>query len=198
MRRYTIFFLMLALSLTVARSSEGKVTLERKTLTLGVGEAVQLRASDASGAKWESSDPKTVAAYQNGFVIGLKPGTTRVRIGADAKDLAECAVTVKEVHAPLIDPASLKQYDDSRKFTVNGRICYGSELNGRRADDPDEHKNLEANRVVNPKPPRKDRELEWELADGTEVYDGAGILMGTVLSDLKADDGRTVPSSKFN
>jgi hypothetical protein len=30
------------------------------------------------------------------------------------------------------------------------------------------------------------------------VYDGAGILMGTIPADLKADDGRMVPTAKFN
>ena len=171
MGRSTIVFLIFALTVPCARLADGKVALERKTLTLGVGEAIQLRANDGAGAKWESADPKVAAAYQNGFVIGLKPGTTRVRVGTGggggAADGAECAVTVKEIHAPLIDPATLNQYDDSRKFSVNGRTCYGSELNGRRADDPEEHKNLEANRVVNPKPLSNGHELEWEVAEGT-------------------------------
>jgi hypothetical protein len=180
------------------RAAHAKVELERKTVTIGVGEAVQLRAKGAEGARWESSDAKTASAYQNGFVIGLKPGVTRVRVGSGTKDSAECTVTVKLIEQPLINPASLKQFDDNRKFTVDGRLCYGSELNGRRATDPEERENLESNRVLNPKPIRKDRDREWEVAESTEVYDGAGVLMGTIPADLKADDGRMVPTGKFN
>ncbi|MDQ3439067.1 MAG: hypothetical protein M3478_01800, partial [Planctomycetota bacterium] len=160
--------------------------------------AVQIRAKGAEAARWESSEVKTAAAYQNGFVIGLQPGVARVRVGAGAKDTAECIVTVKEFNAPLIDPATLKQYDDNRKFTVDGRVCYGSELNGRRATDPEERENLESNRVLNPKPANKEKDREWEMAAETEVYDGAGILMGTIPADLKTDDGRMVPTGKFN
>jgi hypothetical protein len=202
MRRNTFGLLaMTTILLFCAAAANAKVELERNALTIAVGEAVQIQAKGAQGARWESSDAKVASAYQNGFVIGLKPGVTRVRVGSGGgggKDAAECAVTVKEYNAPLVDPASLRQYDDNRRFTVDGRVCYGSELNGRRATDPVERENLEANRVLNARPLRADRDREWELAENTEVYDGAGILMGTVPADLKTDDGRTVPVSKFN
>src|SRR5688572_22305989 len=199
MRRNTSRLLLMSIILlTSGAAVQGKVELERKTLTIAVGEAIEIRAKGAEGARWESSDAKIASAYQNGFVIGLKPGVARVRVGSGPNDRAECVVTVKEYDAPLVDPATLKQYDDNRKFTVDGRVCYGSELNGRRATDPEERENLEANRVLNPKPINKEKDREWEVAPNTEVYDGAGILMGTIPADLKTDDGRMVPTSKFN
>src|SRR5437762_9655547 len=65
----------------------------------------------------------------------------------------------------LVDPATLKQFDDNRVFVVNGRKCVGSELNGQRNDDPDERHFTSGNRVINPHPIRADRPLEWELKD---------------------------------
>src|SRR6186713_3250950 len=76
MRRNTIGLLMLAMTLGMTQMTFAKVALELKTITLGVGESVQLKASGADGAKWESSNPKIASAYQNGFVIGLKAGKT--------------------------------------------------------------------------------------------------------------------------
>src|SRR5918993_3990565 len=102
MRRNTFCCLMMVSILTAAHAAQAKVELERKTLTIGVGEAVQIRAKGAQGARWESSDAKVASAYQNGFVIGLKPGTTRVRVGTGAKDTAECAVTVKLIEQPPV------------------------------------------------------------------------------------------------
>jgi hypothetical protein len=98
----------------------------------------------------------------------------------------------------LVDPATLKQFDDDRVFFVNGRKCVGSELNGQRNDDPDERRFTSGNRVINPHPLRADRPLEWELRDATAVYDGAGVHMGDVAAKLTLDDGRRVASSKFN
>ena len=64
--------------------------------TIGKPELESDRATSADGARWESSDAKIASAYQNGFVIGLRPGVTRVRVGTGTADSAECAVTVKE------------------------------------------------------------------------------------------------------
>lgn len=98
----------------------------------------------------------------------------------------------------LVDPATLKQFDDDRVFFVNGRKCVGSELNGQRNDDPDERRFTSGNRVINPHPLRADRPLEWVLRDATPVYDGAGVHMGDVVAKLTLDDGRRVAASKFN
>jgi hypothetical protein len=198
MRRNTIGFLTLAILFCAAQTTHAKVALELRTITLGVGEAVQLKASGADGAKWESSNAKIASAYQNGFVIGLKAGKTSVRVGTGPKDSAECVVTVREFAQPMVDVASIRQYGDNRKFTVDGRVCYGSELNGRRAIDPEERENLESNRILNPTPLAKGKDREWEVAPDAQVYDGAGILMGTIPTGVKTDDGRSVPTSKFN
>src|SRR5436189_2765121 len=98
----------------------------------------------------------------------------------------------------LVDPATLNQFDDNRLFVVNGRKCVGSELNGQRNDDPDERRFTSGNRVINPHPLKADRPLEWELKEQTPVYDGAGVHMGDVAAKLTLDDGRRVPTSKFN
>jgi hypothetical protein len=97
----------------------------------------------------------------------------------------------------LLDPATLKQYPDNREFMVGNRKCFGSELNGQRASDPEEKRFTRANRVINPSPLRGDKPLDWELRPGTEVYDGAGVLMGTVPATLEIGD-RRVPVSMFN
>lgn len=103
----------------------------------------------------------------------------------------------REAGAQLVDPATLKQYPDNRAFMVGNRKCYGSELNGERAADPDEKRFTRSNRIINPTPLRADKPLDWELQPGTEVYDGAGVVMGSVPPTLKAG-GRIVPVSMFN
>jgi hypothetical protein len=106
-------------------------------------------------------------------------------------------VTIEPKEPPLVDPATLKQYPDNRRFEIDGRKCYGSELNGQRASDPDERKYVISNRIINPKPLNPDHNLEWPVQPGTEIYDGAGVLLGTVAPDPKVTD-RNTPTSKFN
>jgi hypothetical protein len=159
---------------------------------------ISLKSGPADELRWESSDPKIAQVFQNGFVVGLKPGQARVTVRrADASDTAQCLVTVTPVPSLLADPSTLKQYPDDRSFTVGGRKCFGSELNGQRASDPAEKRFTRSNRVINPKPLRADKPLDWELLPNAEVFDGAGILMGTVPPSLKVGD-RTVPVSMFN
>src|SRR4051812_32778777 len=85
----------------------------------------------------------------------------------------------------LVDPATLQQFDDNRVFVINGRKCVGSELNGQRNDDPDERKFTSGNRVINPHPVRAEHPLEWELTADAQVFDGAGVLMGTAPAGAK-------------
>src|SRR5205814_8231535 len=75
----------------------------------------------------------------------------------------------------------------------------GSELNGQRNEDPDERKFTEGNRVINPRPLRTSGEgkIEWEMEEGTEIYDGAGVLIGLLAPTVKLTD-RKVPVAKFN
>ncbi|HEY3863859.1 MAG TPA: hypothetical protein VGO59_18435 [Verrucomicrobiae bacterium] len=160
------------------------------SLTLRVGTARQL---GAAGPGWKSSAPDIAEVYQNGFVAGLKPGHSRIT----RNETAECLVTVEEDRQLILDPKTLKQYEDDREFTIGLRKCFGSELNGQRASDPAEKQFTRANRVINSKPLRADKPLDWELQPGTEVYDGAGVLMGTVPATLEVD-GRRMPVSMFN
>lgn len=177
--------------LCIAAIASAQVTPDKPSVKLVIGAAERLKAS--GGSQWTSSDPSIVQVFQNGFVIGLKPGEARVNGGKDANYV----VTVVEDDRPIVLPASLKQFPDNRRFEVDGRKCYGSELNGQRAVGKDERQFTDSNRVINSKPLRPDHPLEWEVEEGTEIYDGAGVLMGTVAADLKVGD-RNVPSSKFN
>jgi hypothetical protein len=118
-------------------------------------------------------------------------------LGGEPQPAIALTATTEPSKSPLIDPATLMQFPDSRRFLVNGRVCFGSELNGQRASDPAERKNTRSNRVINPHPLRPDAPLEWEVREGTEVRDGAGVLMGRVAPALKVGD-RDLPTSKFN
>jgi hypothetical protein len=197
-RAFAVPLLMFALALP--GETRGQLVLNRASLELQAGAAAQLslKSGAGGGVLWKSSAPQIAQVFQNGFVVGLKPGQARVQAQeAGANQAADCLVTVEDARQSLVDPATLKQYPDNREFTVGSRKCYGSELNGQRASDPDERRFTRANRVINPKPPRADKPLDWELQPGTEVYDGAGVLLGTVPATLKIDE-RRVPVSMFN
>jgi len=188
------------LTLVSALDTRAEVALNLASLLLHVGTAAQidLKGGRKGNVRWESSAPQIAQVFQNGFVVGLKPGQAQVRARkAGTDEAAECLVTVEDARQSLVDPATLKQYPDNRKFMVSGRKCYGSELNGQRAFDPDEKRFTHDNRVINPKPLRADKTLDWELQPGTEVYDGAGVPMGTVPATLKIGEQR-VPVSMFN
>lgn len=176
------------------------MTFNAGSLNIRTGDAARLesKANGSETLKWESSAPKIAQVFQNGFVIGLEPG----QVGVVARDNAgnqvvECLVTVESAQQWLVDPASLRQYPDSRRFNMGERLCFGSELNGQRAIDPNEKEFTRANRVINPKPLREGKELYWELKPGSEIFDGAGVLMGTVPPTMTVD-GRHVPVSMFN
>jgi hypothetical protein len=173
--------------------ARGQTTLSKSTLQLEAGDVEQLhiKQGDATGVRWTSADPLIAAVYGKGYVCGIHPGTTNISAGG-----AVCAVTIIEPREPIVTAASIKQYADSRKFTIKGRKCYGSELNGQRASDPKEKVNTEGNRVINPHPV-SNKNVDWELHDGAEAYDGAGVLMGTVVPK-NTTSGKKAPLSKFN
>src|SRR5438876_2970336 len=171
------------LLLLPVRPAQADVTLDKPILTIDIGGAQQLHVKDPAEAhdlRWASSDSTVAQVYANAFVIALRPGTVNVTATRRGEPPALCAVTVTESRQPMVNPATLKQFPDERKFEINGRKYYGSELNGQRASDPEEKRNTEANRVINPSPLTPDKKLEWEVEDAAEVYDGAGVLMGTV------------------
>ena len=182
-----------------AAAARAAATLDKSALALDVGEAEQLHASGTTdGATWASSDPAVAQVYANGFVLALKQGATKVALARPGEPPAVCQVSVVPSRRPIVNPATLKQYPDDRRFEVDGRRCYGSELNGQRNEDPAERKFARANRVINPQPPNPKDDLEWEVQEGTEIFDGAGVLMGTVPPQTQTGGGKKVPSSKFN
>jgi hypothetical protein len=191
--RGTIWLVVLSVAFLSTRSTKLFAKSTDTSVALAVGAARRLQSAGGS-EKWSSSDASVAEVYQNGFVIGVKPGEATVH----APDETAFTVTVKVVEQPLINPSTLKQYNNVRRFEVNGRKCYGSELNGQRASDPEERQFVSSNRVINPRPlaSGKEEQLEWEVQEGTEVYDGAGVLMGTVAPGKIGD--KKVPTSKFN
>ena len=195
--RFTWIFAMTLL--LASAGSRAAVTVDKPTLAIDVGDAEQVHASPGSDAtQWASSDPSVAQVYANGFVVALKQGTTKITVTQPGQPPAVCQVTVTTSRQPIVNPATLKQFTDDRRFEVNGRKCYGSELNGQRNDDPAERKFTRGNRVINPQPLNPKDDLEWEVEPGTEIYDGAGVLMGTVAPTTDAAGRGKVPSSKFN
>jgi hypothetical protein len=179
--------------LACAAVARGQITLSERMLKVEAGDVERLliKQGDIGGVRWTSADPLIAAVYGKGYVCGIHPGTTKVTAGNGV-----CTVTVIEPRKPIVTAASLKQYSDNRKFKIKGRKYYGSELNGQRASDPKEQADTEGSRVINPHPV-SDKKLEWELRDGAEVYDGMGVLMGTVASK-RIVNGKKVPVSMFN
>jgi hypothetical protein len=173
------------------------------SVTLDVGDAKKLELKNAGAggpgtgeAKLESSDPKTVIVFPNGWAVALKIGEATITCtvaGAPAPALW----TIKVVDSPerLVNPATLKQYPDNRTFRVGERKCVGHFLNGHMVGN--EAAPSDRNRVYNPKPLRADRPQEWELIEGTPVYDGTGVVMGTAAPALDVN-GRKVTATKFN
>jgi hypothetical protein len=181
------------LLLAYAVAARGQNNLSNSTVKLEAGDVKQLliMRRDAGDVRWTSTDPLIAAVYGKGYVCGIHPGMTTISAGN-----AVYAVTVTEPREPIVTAASLKQYRDNRKFKINGRKCYGSELNGQRVSVAKEKANTEGNRIINPHP-LSDKNREWELHDGAEAYDGAGVLMGTVVSK-RTVNGKKVPVSMFN
>ena len=176
----------------VAAAPTPRAMLVPASLVLDVGEAKKLELKNgAAGAKFESGDSKVAIVYSNGWVIGLSPGQTAINAGG-----ASCKVRVADSQERMVSAATIQQYPDNRTFKVGQRKCVGTFLNGHMVGNEQEPV-VDRNRVLNPRPLRDDRPLEWELVEGTPVYDGAGVLMGTTGADLKVGE-RMVTTTKFN
>jgi hypothetical protein len=166
-------------------------------LTVEVGRIARLSPGRAGDdAEWTSSERSVAEVYDNGLVVALRPGTAWIRAVQPGGPPAQCIVNVVGFDRFMMNPVGLRQYPDDRRFEVNGRKCVGSELNGQRASSPEERQFVEDNRVVNPEPLHPLQKLEWEVEEGTEIYDGAGVPMGVVAPTTLGR--RRVPSSKFN
>lgn len=169
-------------------------------VTVGVGGAARLRVPGVppSALRWTSSSRNVADVYRNGHVVALSPGTAYMNATWNGGAGAQCVVSVIESFQPTVNAATLRQHPDERRFEVNGRTCYGSELNGQPFSSQEERNYAESNRVINPQPLNGRQRLEWQVEEGTEVYDGAGVLMGTVATRTMAAGGAWVSSSKFN
>jgi len=192
--------MLAAIILLAANFARAEPRLSRSSLDMDVCSVERLIPNELKGSavRWSSTDQKVAQVYQNGYVVALHPGKAMIKALAETGGAeAMCVVTVIEPDEPLVDPATLQQYDDNRVFHVNGGKCVGSELNGQRAVGEEERRNTKSNRVINPDPLTPDAPLEWEVEEGTEVFDGAGVPMGTVAPKLKVGD-RKVPTTKFN
>ena len=174
-----------------------KLALDPATLTLPVGGAMQLKVNrdNARELKWTSENVKAAGVYVNGFVVGLTPGEAIVHVSAPDGEEAACRVKVTSGESELVNPATLQQYSDNRVFYVGKSKCVGSVLNGHMVGN--DAQKSDRNRVLNPKPLRKDQPLEWELVEGTPIYDGTGAVMGTAAPDLDIG-GRKVANTRFN
>jgi hypothetical protein len=159
-----------------------------ETITLPVGHAQRLTAESGH---FTCSDPKVAEVLDNGYVIALAPGTAQVRAGKEEWTLTATAAKVE-----TRDLSSIKQYADDRKFTVDGVLCYGCELNSRAVVGED-RATASHNRILNPQPVSPDKPVAWEAQPNTPVVDGAGARIGTVAATTSAGDKR-VPTSAFN
>ena len=170
------------------------------SLTVEVGAAARLTPGRATpnAMAWTSSAREVAVVDEGGLLLGLRPGTTWIQGSWQGRPATQCLVAVVGSRVPFANPAALRQYADNRRFELNGRVCVGSELNGQRAGTPEERELVEDNRIINPTPLNSRARLEWEVDEGTSVYDGAGVVMGTVAPTTRTADGKRVPSSKFN
>jgi len=190
--------LILAILLTASARAQAQENFSKNVI---VGDAQKLDGEKPlpPGTKWESSDPRVVEVFQNGYVAGLKAGQAQIIArGPDGKVLDKGAVEARDPSRNPVDASTLLQYPDNRRFVSSeGRVCFGSQLNGQRAVSKEEKRFTRSNRVINPTPLRAEKPLYWEVKAGTEVYDGAGVLLGTVGSALDVG-GRRVTVSMFN
>jgi hypothetical protein len=179
--------------LACVADSQAQITHSKVHLKIQTGDVKQLQIEkgDQATINWTSADLSIAAVYGKGYVCGIHHGTTKISAG----DVV-CDITVVEPRESVVTAASIKQYADDRKFKVNGRMCFGSELNGQRVSHSMEKDETEGNRIINPHPiSANDR--EWELRDDTKAYDGAGVFMGTVVPK-RARAGKKAPLSMFN
>ncbi len=189
--------LMLFLLLSTSAFAESRLTLDKSSLTLSVGDFHKLKPSaEASTLKFTSADPKIAVVYANGYIIALAPGNTNIIVSPPSGQDASCNVRVTSNDDDLIDPATLKQYPDDRIFMVGERKCVGTVLNGHMVGN-EQKPRVDRNRVLNPTPLDKEHPLEWELEKGAPVYDGTGTLMGATAPGLKVGE-KSLTSTKIN
>ena len=188
---------LLGVAAAVAEDAATPIVMLPAKVSLAAGGGIKLKTDGSFSApiKWDSSDPAVLTVLQNGWILGLKPGTATVHL-SDGKHGLDCPATVTNAVAQIRDPKSIKEYPDERRFELDGRLCFGSELCGHVLGVPRKGY-LNSNRIINPTPLNAKKNLLWAVAPDTEVVDGAGVRMGTVAPDIKVGD-KKVPASAFN
>ncbi len=165
---------------------------------VAIGSAIQLAAkvdaSDETGLVWTSADATLVQVFDNGFCFGVSPGITTIEAVSqgDGMRVSMFRVRVVDEPSPVIDPQTIREFSDNRKFVRDdGQVCYGSELNSRQ---PKSEATV-SNRVINPNPPTQDK-LLWLVEEDAPVVDGVGSLIGTIAPRKTATD--VIYASRFN
>ncbi len=104
-----------------------KVTLNKKSLTLGVKETFSLKAtvkpSNATNRKltWISDKPKTVAVSKSGKVTAKKAGKATITAKADGKT-AKCTITVKAAPKKISLNAKKKTLKKGKSFQIKVKL----------------------------------------------------------------------------
>lgn len=134
-----------------AAATVATVTLTPDTTRLEVGQSVALdmRSRDARGTdvaparvQWISDDPEVASVSSVGVVIARQPGTTRIRVVADAVE-GQATVTVAPaaVARVTLDRSALQLVvADTAALAADARSATGESLRGRpvewTTDDP--------------------------------------------------------------
>ncbi len=116
------------------------VTLNKKSLTLGVKEKFSLKATVSPknatnpALTWKSDKPKIVKVSKSGLVQGLKKGKATITASADGKT-AKCTITVKAAPKKISLNAKKKTLKKGKSFqlkvklpknTASNKITYSS------------------------------------------------------------------------
>ncbi len=104
-----------------------KVTLNKKSLTLGVKETFSLKATVKPGnaanrkVTWKSDKPKTVAVSKSGKVTAKKKGKAVITAKADGKT-AKCTITVKAAPKKISLNAKKKTLKKGKTFQIKVKL----------------------------------------------------------------------------
>lgn len=90
----------LATCKVTVKNAPGKVTLNKKKLTVNAGNTFQLKAKLPSGTytskyTWTSNKTSVATVDKNGLVTGVKTGTAKITVKTGNGKTATCTVTVK-------------------------------------------------------------------------------------------------------
>jgi hypothetical protein len=197
MRRLLIAVLCAALS--GCASDSFNFLTSRREVRLHAGDAEKLNLDSEKtfvASSWTCSDPTRVEVLSNGWIIGLKPGVVSIVANSAGKHKGPgWTIRVLPPVQQFRNPEHLKQFPDNRRFEADGRVCFGSELNGHVLGVP-HHGVLRSNRIINPEPPATDRNVLWQIAPNTVVVDGTGVPLGVVANEPHGN--RKFPGAAFN